>query len=155
VPGPRVLTPHPGEAARLLGHPFGSDAHARRAAAAELADKYDAVVVLKGAGSVVCDGDKYFVDRTGNPGMASGGTGDVLTGLVAARLGQEADAFHAAVQAVHVHSRAGDLAAAAVGENAMLATDLVANIAAAVTELTASPPRKKGGGSRRRSGPAR
>ncbi|MHC4816852.1 MAG: NAD(P)H-hydrate dehydratase [Planctomycetota bacterium] len=151
----RVLTPHPGEAARLLGHDFGSDANARRAAAAELADKYDAVVVLKGAGSIVCDGDKYYVDRTGNPGMATGGTGDVLTGLVVARLGQEADAFHAAQQAVHVHSRAGGLAATAVGENAMLATDLVANIAAAMTELTAPSARKKGGGSRRRSGPAR
>ncbi|MHC4165141.1 MAG: NAD(P)H-hydrate dehydratase, partial [Planctomycetota bacterium] len=109
----------------------------------------------KGAGCVVCDGDRYYVDRAGNPGLATGGTGDVLTGLVVARLGQGTDPFHAALQAVHVHSRAGDLAAAAVGENAMLATDLVANVAAAVTELTASSPRKKGGGSRRRSGPAR
>jgi len=151
----RVLTPHPGEAARLLGREFAPDANVRRAVAAELADKYDAVVVLKGAGTVVCDGDRYYVDHSGNPGMAAGGTGDVLTGLVVARLGRGTDPFQAAIQAVHVHSRAGDLAAAAVGENAMLATDLVANVAAAVTELTASSPRKKPGGSRRRSGPAR
>jgi len=155
VAAARILTPHPGEAARLLGREFAPDANARRAAAAELSDKYDAVVVLKGAGTVVCDGDRYYVDGTGNPGMAAGGTGDVLTGLVVARLGQGTDPFDAALQAVHIHSRAGDLAAAAVGENAMLATDLVANLAAAVTELTASSARKKGGGSRRRSGPAR
>ncbi|MHC4669345.1 MAG: ADP-dependent NAD(P)H-hydrate dehydratase, partial [Planctomycetota bacterium] len=64
VPAPRVLTPHPGEAARLLGHEVGPEAAARRAAAAELADRYHAVAVLKGANTVVCDGDRYYVDRS-------------------------------------------------------------------------------------------
>jgi len=150
VEGPRILTPHPGEAARLLGRPVGREPSARLEAAEELADRLRSVVVLKGMGSVVCDGDRYFVNRTGNPGMATGGTGDVLTGLVAARLAQGADPLAAAIQAVHVHALAGDLAAAAVGEHSMIATDLVANVAAALTDLA---PAARGGGRRRgRSG---
>lgn len=150
---PRVLTPHPGEAARLLGRPVEAKKDARLAAAAEIADKYDCVAVLKGHGSVICDGDRYHVCRTGNPGMASGGSGDVLTGVIAARLARGVEPFVAAVQAVWLHGRAGDLAAAAVGENAMIATDLLPNLAAATNELTESSPRGRGSaprGSRRR-----
>ena len=158
----RVLTPHPGEAERLLGHPIATDPDARIAAAGELAERFRAVAVLKGAGTVVCDGDRYFVNRTGNPGMATGGTGDVLTGLIAARLGAGEQPFAAAVQAVSLHGRAGDLAAAAVGERSMIAEDLVANLAGAMAELTEQPARRttqpraakrgKGTGSRRRGG---
>jgi NAD(P)H-hydrate epimerase len=162
TPGPRVLTPHPGEAARLLGREIPKAAQGRIDAAAELADRFQAVVVLKGAGTVVCDGDRYFVCATGNPGMATGGAGDVLTGLVTARLAEGTAVFTAAVQAVHVHARAGDLAAVTQGERSVIATDIVANLGAAMTEL-APPPRRaggssreeKGGGSRRRSGRAR
>ena len=104
-----VLTPHPGEAARLLGRSIDRE---RVAAACELAERFGVVAVLKGAGTVVCDGDRYFVNRTGNPGMATGGTGDILAGLLAARLASGMDPFPAAVQSVHVHGLAGDLAAA-------------------------------------------
>jgi NAD(P)H-hydrate epimerase len=158
----RVLTPHPGEAERLLGRPIESDPDARIAAAGELAERFRAVAVLKGADTVVCDGDRYYVNRTGNPGMATGGTGDVLTGLVAARLGAGAGPFTAATQAVFLHGRAGDLAAAAVGERSMIAEDLVANLAGAMAELTEQPAQRttrpraakrgKGTGSRRRGG---
>ena len=145
---PRVLTPHPGEAARLLGGKVGAD---RVAAAAALAERFHAVVVLKGMGTVVCDGECAYVERAGNPGMATGGTGDVLTGLLAARLAMGVAPFDAAVQAVHAHARAGDLAALAVGEQSMIATDLVANLPAALDELAEESPRRmKPGGSRRR-----
>jgi len=140
----RVLTPHPGEAARLLGADVGSGRDERVTAAAALADRFGAVVVLKGAGTVVCDGDRFYLERAGNPGMATGGTGDVLTGIVAARLAMGVEPFDAAVQAVHLHARAGDLAAAAVGENALIATDLVASLPAAVGELVEQAPRRTG-----------
>ena len=95
--GTAVLTPHPGEAARLLGKSIDGE---RVAAACELAERFGVVAVLKGAGTVVCDGDRYFVNRTGNPGMATGGTGDILAGLLAARLASGMDPFPAAVQSV-------------------------------------------------------
>lgn len=135
-----VLTPHPGEAVRLLGRGIDGE---RVAAARELAERFGVVVVLKGAGTVVCDGDRYFVNRTGNPGMATGGTGDILAGLLAARLASGMDPFPAAVQSVHVHGMAGDLAAAAVGENAMVATDLVANLAAALGPGKRNEPQRR------------
>ena len=135
VDAPRVITPHPGEAARLLGHDVGAGRDARRAAAAELAGRYGCVAVLKGSGTVVCDGERVYVNRTGNPGMATGGTGDVLAGLLAARLAAGADALTAAIQAVHVHGAAGDLAAAATGPHGMIATDLVEHLPAALQSL--------------------
>ena len=149
---PRVLTPHPGEAARLLQRKIPGDMKGRLAAAEELADKYRSVVVLKGAGTVVTDGDSYYINHTGNPGMACGGSGDVLTGLITARLAWKMDPLKAAIQAVHVHGRAGDIAVTAVGEASMIATDLVANLPVAMIELTAPPPRNvRRDGSRKRS----
>ncbi|MDH3592312.1 MAG: NAD(P)H-hydrate dehydratase [Planctomycetota bacterium] len=140
--GARVLTPHPGEAARLLDADVPKDREGRVRAAARLADKFHAVVVLKGAGTIVCDGDRCYVCGAGNPGMGTGGTGDVLAGLIAARLAAGADPFPAAAQAVFVHARAGDLASAAC-ENAMIATDLVANLPAAMSELCESAPARR------------
>ena len=144
---PRVLTPHPGEAARLLGGKVGD----RVGAAAALAERFRAVVVLKGMGTVVCDGESLYAERAGNPGMATGGTGDVLTGLLAARLAMGVPAFDAAVQAVHAHARAGDLAAMAVGEGSMIATDLVASLPAALGELAEEAPRRTKPGSSRQN----
>jgi len=148
---PRILTPHPGEAARLLGRDVPSDAKGRATAAEEIADRYHAVVVLKGAGTVVTDGDRFYVNAGGNPGMACGGAGDVLAGLLVARLAQGMDPLAAAIQGVWLHARAGDLASAAVGTHGMIATDIVGNIPAAMSELVSSPPRAtKRAGSRRR-----
>jgi NAD(P)H-hydrate epimerase len=157
--GPKVLTPHPGEAGRLLGREVDGNQEERLGAAAELADAFHATVLLKGAGTVVCDGERWYVNKTGNPGLATGGTGDVLTGLVAARIASGTHPFVAVTQAAHVHGRAADIAKGAVGENSMIATDVVANLAAAILELTETAPKKtkgaKGSGSRRRSGRAR
>ncbi|MGH8215604.1 MAG: NAD(P)H-hydrate dehydratase [Rhodanobacteraceae bacterium] len=119
-----VLTPHPGEASRLLGRSTSDVQADRFAAARTLAEKYRAVVVLKGEGSLIADpGGRIALCRWGNPGMASGGTGDVLTGVIAGLLAQGLDPWDAACLGVGLHARAGDLAARA-GERGLLATDL-------------------------------
>jgi NAD(P)H-hydrate epimerase len=121
-----VLTPHPGEAARLLHCPVGEIERDRFAAARALAQRFGAVVVLKGAGSLVADPDgRLDVCPWGNPGMASGGMGDLLTGLVAALLAQGCPAAQAARLGVGLHARAGDRAARE-GERGMIASDLLA-----------------------------
>jgi ADP-dependent NAD(P)H-hydrate dehydratase len=124
--GPRVLTPHPGEFAHLTGdRPDGAQ---RIEAAAKLGQR-DAtnrtIVVLKGHGTVVTDGRRYSINQTGNPGMATGGTGDVLTGVITALLCQGMTPFDAARLGVHVHGLAGDLAAAELGELSLIASDLI------------------------------
>lgn len=123
---PTVMTPHPGEAARLLGCDTKTIAADRFAAVRELARRYHAVAVLKGAGSLVADpGGRVAICPWGNPGMASGGMGDLLTGIVAALLAQGCDAWEAATLGVSLHARAGDLAARHGGERGLLATDLL------------------------------
>lgn len=118
---PRVLTPHPGEAARLLGRPVED----RKAAAVELAKRLMAVVVLKGHRTLISDGTKTAVNTTGNPGMATGGTGDVLAGVIGALMGQGMPPYDAAVYGARVHGKAGDLAKRKVGETSLMATDLL------------------------------
>jgi hydroxyethylthiazole kinase-like uncharacterized protein yjeF len=122
---PTVLTPHPGEAARLLGVTTAEIEKDRFAAARELARRHAAVVVLKGSGTLIADPDGCLdVCPWGNPGMASGGMGDLLTGVVAALLAQGCTAWHAACLGVGLHARAGDLAAEQ-GERGLLASDLL------------------------------
>jgi NAD(P)H-hydrate epimerase len=127
--GPRVLTPHAGEMARLLGlppdGPEASDRTALERAAAEMAAAIDAVIVLKGAGTLVIDARDRARNETGNAGMATAGTGDVLTGVTAALLAQGLEPFAAARLAAWVHGRAGDAAAADLGEVSMTARDLL------------------------------
>jgi NAD(P)H-hydrate epimerase len=121
--GPRILTPHPGEFARLVGQKF--DAPARHQAAHELASRCRAIVVLKGHRTLITDGRRAALNTTGNPGMATGGSGDVLTGLIAALWCQGLEAFAAARLGVYLHGLAGDLAAAELGEVSLVASDLV------------------------------
>ncbi len=124
--GRAVLTPHPGEAARLLGCDTATIGADRFAAARELARRYGAIVVLKGAGSLVAEpGGRVAVCPWGNPGMASGGMGDLLTGIIAALLAQGCEAWRAACLGVGLHARAGDLAARTGGERGLLASDLL------------------------------
>ena len=131
--GPRILTPHAGELARLQGDELPADTlsketEARVAAAVELARR-DAsgqtVVVLKGPGSVIATATSYAINPTGNPGMATAGAGDVLTGMIAAMLGQGLEPWAAARLAVYLHGLAGDLAASDLGQVSLMATDLV------------------------------
>jgi NAD(P)H-hydrate epimerase len=143
-----VLTPHPGEFARLTGRSV-KEIQADREGAALAAvrgwrkragDRRDLVCVLKGAGTVVTDGRRVYRNATGNPGMASGGSGDVLTGLTAALMGQGLAPFEAACLAVHCHGRAGDLAAQAIGQVSLMATDLLDYLPAAMKEVSAQSP---------------
>ena len=124
-----VLTPHPGEAARLLGVSTGEVQADRFAAAAAIRERFGGVCVLKGAGTVVDAGPPRLVGVcvNGNPGMGTGGTGDVLTGVIAGLAAQGADPADAAELGVCVHGKAGDLAARA-GERGLLAGDLVAEL---------------------------
>ena len=119
-----VLTPHPGEAARLLGCSTDAVEADRFAAVTALAERYGGVVVLKGAGTLVSDGQRCRVIEGGNPGMASGGMGDALTGVVLGLRAQGLSAWEAAAVGARVHAEAGDRAARD-GERGLLAGDLV------------------------------
>ncbi|QDT00694.1 NAD(P)H-hydrate dehydratase [Adhaeretor mobilis] len=126
--GPRILTPHPGEFARLASSAAPHSQEDRIASAIDFAKKDSSgntIVVLKGQGTVVADTQRYAVNETGNPGMATGGTGDCLTGVVAAFAAQGMHPWEAARLAVHVHGRAGDLAADKLGETSLVSSDLL------------------------------
>jgi NAD(P)H-hydrate epimerase len=123
-----VVTPHPGELERLTGHKPGDDDESRRLAALDLAMRIGGTVVLKGHRTVVSNGLESHFNTTGNPGMATGGAGDVLTGCVAALLHALQKELLAARVAAFAHGRAGDLAAAAIGEIGVTATDLLARL---------------------------
>jgi NAD(P)H-hydrate epimerase len=131
--GPRILTPHPGEFARLTGKKL--DGQQRQAAAVELAARCRAVVVLKGHRTLITDGTRQAINTTGNPGMATGGTGDVLTGLITALWCQGLEAFDAARLGVHLHGLAGDLAAEELGQVSLIASDLVRFLPAALRRI--------------------
>ncbi len=122
--GPRVLTPHPGEFARLTQAPITADPAHRETAALQFAAAHGLVLVLKGARTVVTDGERLFVNPTGNSGLATGGTGDVLTGLIAALLAQGMEPFEGAQLGVWMHGRAGDLLAAERSQPGLIASDL-------------------------------
>lgn len=131
IPGaqPKVILPHPGEAARLLACAAGDVQHDRRSAAAQLCARTGAVAVLKGASTLVCEGARMFTNDTGNPGMATGGSGDVLAGLTGALLAQGMEPFEAACLAVHAHGVAGDLVAKRLSQQGLTAEDLPLAIA--------------------------
>lgn len=124
APAPRILTPHPGEFARLTGSDTAAVQKDREALAAEFAKERGVILVLKGHATVVTDGEKIAVNTTGNSGMATGGTGDVLTGLITALLAQGMTPFDAAHLGVHLHGLAGDLAAAELSPHGLIASDL-------------------------------
>lgn len=136
APGPRILTPHPGEFQRLVAAagPFARAAAEPRAR--ELAARVGGVVVLKGHRTYITDGSRAATNGTGNPGLATGGTGDVLTGVIAALLGQGLSPFDAAVLGAHVHGLAGDIAVAELGQVSLMASDLPRYLPAAFRTLT-------------------
>jgi len=124
-----ILTPHPGEIKRLwsplIREQIPQD---RQNQAVTLAQRTNAIVVLKGAGTVVTDGDKVYTNKTGNPGMATAGSGDVLTGIITALIAQGLDALEAAILAVHTHGQAGDIAAKTKTQTSLTATDIIQNL---------------------------
>ncbi len=131
-----VMTPHPGEMGQLTGLP-SADVQARRLELArELADACGALLVLKGQRTLVAEpGGRVAVNPTGNPGLATAGTGDVLAGLLGALLGRGGTAWDAACAAVYLHGLAGDCAAARVGQEALMAGDLLCDLPTALARL--------------------
>jgi NAD(P)H-hydrate epimerase len=124
--GPVVITPHPGEMARLVGIPTSEIQKDRKTIALKVAKEYNLTVVLKGYHSVVASqSGKMYINTTGNPGMATGGIGDILTGMIASFIGQGISTFDAARLGVYLHGMAGDLAAKAIGEVSLTAGDIL------------------------------
>ncbi len=123
-----VITPHPGEMARLAGCTTAEVQRDRLGVARNFAHEHDLIVVLKGYRTLVVRPDgEAWVNMTGNPGMATGGTGDILTGMVAGLMAQNPkDAMRAVIAAVHLHGLAGDVARETMGEHSLVATDLLA-----------------------------
>ena len=133
-----IITPHPGEMGRLVGMSPDEVQASRLEIARNFAVAHHVYVVLKGHRTIIATPDeKIFINPTGNPGMATGGTGDVLTGVLAAWIAQLLDAEAACKLAVYLHGMAGDLAEADEGEVAMTAVDVAGHLGDAVLELTA------------------
>ena len=125
-----ILTPHPGEMKRLVGEEYADvdlqfSEKPRRELALYFARKFKVVLVLKGRGTIVTDGERIYTNKTGNPGMAKAGSGDVLAGVIAALRGQGFSDFDAAVLGVYLQGLAGDIAAREKGEISMIATDII------------------------------
>ena len=121
-----VLTPHPGEMKRLWSALFREEMPSeRQEQAVQLSQRTGTVVVLKGAGTVVTDGEQVYINKTGNPGMATAGSGDVLTGVITALIGQGLSNFDAAVLGVYIHGLAGDIAAERIGQVSLITTDII------------------------------
>ncbi|MCI0685296.1 MAG: NAD(P)H-hydrate dehydratase [Gemmataceae bacterium] len=147
--GPVTITPHPGEFARLLHVDTAAVQANRRELAARFARDHRLVVVLKGLGTVVTDGRRLFCNPTGNPGMATAGSGDVLTGVIAALIGQSVIGqsvigqglapLAAAQLGAYLHGLAGDCARAAVGEISLIATDLIDYLPQAIQQYLREP----------------
>jgi NAD(P)H-hydrate epimerase len=121
-----ILTPHPGEFKRLWSGLLREELPTEKPQQAlQLSQRTNTIVVLKGAGTVVTDGKRVYINKTGNPGMATAGSGDVLTGVVTALLGQGLDNFDAAVLGVYIHGLAGDIAAEKFGQVSLMTTDII------------------------------
>ena len=121
----RLITPHPGEFARLCRTDTATVQRRREELAVEFAKSHGVVVLLKGHRTVITDGERMAINTTGNPGMSTGGTGDVLTGLIVALLAQGLSAFDAAQLGAHIHGLAGDLAAEHLSQLGLIASDLL------------------------------
>lgn len=130
-----ILTPHPGEMARLTGLSIAEIQANRAQTAAEFVRKYPVTLALKGAGTLVAQGDRMVKNPTGNPGMSRGGSGDVLAGMIAAFAAQGLPSWDAVCAGVYLHGAAGDLAAKTCSELAMLPRDLLACLPRVLLEL--------------------
>ncbi|MEO7633965.1 MAG: NAD(P)H-hydrate dehydratase, partial [Blastocatellia bacterium] len=134
---PIILTPHPGEMARLIGKTNADVQADRIGIAREFATKHHVIVVLKGSRSLIAapDGNVY-VNPTGNAGMATAGSGDVLTGLIAGLLAQSPKAaLDATIAGVYLHGLAGDIAASKLGMRSLIASDIIANLSEAILQV--------------------
>lgn len=136
---PPIVTPHEGEFARLSGIGKNRISSNRKGIAKRFSTQYHCILVLKGSRTLVAEpGGKVYENRTGNAGMATAGTGDVLTGMIAGLLAQGFEPFYAACLAVYAHGRAGDLAAQKKGQTSLIASDLLGQLPAVFKRLEKS-----------------
>ncbi|MBC8770559.1 NAD(P)H-hydrate dehydratase [Arenibacter sp. BSSL-BM3] len=133
MPPNTVLTPHPKELERIIGK--WKDDFDKLKKTKEFSKKFDCIVIIKGANSIVIYGDKGYVNTTGNPGMATGGSGDVLTGIITGLIAQGYLPLHAAIFGVFIHGRAADIAVENCGFQALIASGIIDNIGKAYLEL--------------------
>lgn len=134
--GEIVLTPHEGEMSLLCGKTLQEIKNDRENTAFDFAKRYGVTVVLKGRNTIITDGERVFVNPTGNAGMATGGSGDVLSGVIGSLMGQRMSAFDGAVLGAYIHGRAGDLAKKDKGEMGLIASDIAENLPYAIKELS-------------------
>jgi NAD(P)H-hydrate epimerase len=140
-PADIIITPHPGEAARLLNSDTLKISENREASAKELSTRYNAVAVLKGNGTLVArqrhsdHEPESLINKTGNPGMATGGSGDVLSGIITALAAQGLSTYEAATCGVYLHGLAGDIAADKLGEYSLIAGDIIEALPKAFLEI--------------------
>jgi NAD(P)H-hydrate epimerase len=136
LPKPAILTPHPGELARLLNLSTAEVLKRRLDLASSFASEYGVYLVLKGYRTLIASPDgRLYINPTGNPGMATGGSGDVLSGMLVSLLGQQKDPLLAALSGVYVHGLSGDLGACKISQKALVAGDLIRYLPAALKQL--------------------
>lgn len=135
LPQNSIITPHPLEAARLLGVSIQDILNNLEGSAKELAEKYDCVAVLKTHRTIICDKEKLFINQHGNSALAKAGSGDVLSGIIAGLLAQKMPTFEAAKLGVYLHSRAGEIASQELSEYSVLASDLPKYLHKAIKEI--------------------
>jgi hydroxyethylthiazole kinase-like uncharacterized protein yjeF len=138
LPPKTILTPHPGELKRLLGK-WKNDFD-KLQKAKEFSKKYDCILVLKDAHTIVIYNEKGYINTTGNPGMATAGSGDVLTGVITSLIAQKYEPLIAAIFGVYLHGRAGDIAIENLGYQALTATAIINGIGPAYIDLFNVPP---------------
>ncbi len=136
LPDNTVLTPHPGELERLIG-PWNDDFE-KIEKAKDFVKKYGCILIIKGAHTLVLEKDRTYVNSTGNPGMATGGSGDVLTGMITAFLAQGYSSLHAALMGVYLHGKAGDLALREESVESLTADEIISHLGAAFRQLDIS-----------------
>lgn len=133
--GKTIITPHPGEMSKLLNIDIEKLQENRVKYSKEISKKYNIITVLKGANTVVTNGNDVYINSTGNPGMATAGSGDVLTGIISSFIGQGIEGYSAAILGVYIHGLAGDMAKAQIGEYGLIARDILECIPMAIDKL--------------------
>jgi hydroxyethylthiazole kinase-like uncharacterized protein yjeF len=141
LPKGSILTPHPGELRRLIGNWKNDFDKIEKVKG--FSKKHQVVVVIKGANSLVIEGDNLLINTTGNPGMATAGSGDVLTGMITGLLSQGYLPLDAALFGVFIHGLAGDVASGKMGFEAIIASDILENIGNAFMEIFRPPEQKE------------
>jgi NAD(P)H-hydrate epimerase len=133
---PIIITPHPGEMSRLIDKPIDQIQDNRTEVAKRFASDYNVTVVLKGHRTIVAKNNKeYYINKTGNPGMATAGSGDVLAGMIASFLGQKIGIYGSCKLGVYLHGLSGDIAASKKGQISLIASDILENISEAFNKM--------------------